>query len=212
MLLLSSFIALSACGESVDTQIYNHLEEAVNLEKGFEDQQSIINDLEKQEQEIYDQIIELGMDDFKTIQELAVEAIAVIEERTEYIEVEKNSIDESRQEFEKAESLISEIDDEDTKEKAEEMYTAMMERYQSYDELYEAYTKSLSLERELYDMLQQEEMEQETITEHIATINESYDEVIKANEAFNEHTIAYNELKKTYYEVADIKVTYADEN
>ncbi|MFD2043955.1 YkyA family protein [Ornithinibacillus salinisoli] len=211
-LIMSTFFVLTACGESVDTQIYNHLEEAVSLEKGFEDQQTAINNLEKKEQEIYEKIIELGMDDFDTIKELSVEATTVIDERADKIEIEKNSIDESRVEFEKAESLINEIDDETVKDKAENMYEVMMERYDAYGILYEAYINSLNLERELYEMLQKDEMDQETLTAHIDKINESYQVVIEANETFNTYTSDYNQLKKEYYDVADINVTYDNKN
>ncbi|SET29117.1 Putative cell-wall binding lipoprotein [Oceanobacillus limi] len=211
ILIFTTFFILSACGESIDTQVYNHLEKAVSLEEGFEQQQTSINELEKQEQSIYEEIIDLGMDDFEKIQELSNEAISVIDERKEKIELEKNSIEDSREEFLNTEELINEIDDDSVKEKANEMYDAMVERYKSYDVLYEKYMKSLTLEKELYEMLQKEEMDQDTVTEHIETINESYQDVIQANETFNSHTMEYNKLKKEYYNVADITVNYDED-
>ncbi|SHG24190.1 YkyA family protein [Ornithinibacillus halophilus] len=209
-LTISMAAILTACGESVDTEIYNHLEEAVTLEEGYEEQQETIAKLEKQEQEIYSQIIELGIDDFDQIKELSKEALAIIAERQEKIDIEKESIDSAREEFLNTESLITEIEEEKAKETAEKMYQTMEERYNAYDDLYQAYSDSLSLEEELYTMLQSEDIKQEEITEHIQKVNSSYQTVIEANNQFNEYTVQYNDLKKEYYEIADINVSYSE--
>ena len=86
-------IILSACsGGRVEEQIHSHLEETVVLEQEFEAQQSEITELEKQEQEIYAQVIDLSMEEFDEITELSQEAIKIIEERSEKIDAERESI------------------------------------------------------------------------------------------------------------------------
>lgn len=210
LVLVTATMLLTACGESVDVTIYGHLEEAVTLEQDYEEQQEKIADLESQEQEIYNQIIDLGMDDFEQIKDLSNDALTIINERKERIYLEKESIETSKEEFYKVESLIPEIEEDDVKQKAEDMYDIMEKRYQTYDELYQAYSDSLILEEELYTMLQSEEIKQEEITEQIEQINLSYETILEVNEIFNEYTVQYNDLKKEYYDVADINVKYKE--
>ncbi|WP_226376901.1 YkyA family protein [Oceanobacillus halotolerans] len=202
---------LIACNStSTQDQIYNHLEEAVSLEEVFENQQQPIAELEKQEQALYNEIIDLTMEELDQIQELSKDAISLIEEREEKIELEKDSISASKEEFSKIESLLDEIEEEDVKRQGKEMYDVMMNRYDAYDDLYEVYTESLSLEKTLYEMLQEEETEQEQLTNHITEINETYQKVLEANDQFNAYTVEYNELKEEFYRLAGIEVTYEE--
>lgn len=211
LLLIGFFTVLSACsGESTQEKIHNHLEEAVALEQDFEDIQSEITELEKQEQELYSQIIALGMDDFDKIKKLSDEAVGVIDERADKISKEKDSIEASQEEFNKIQDLIENLEDEDLKSKAQSMYEVMEGRYQAYNTLNSAYSESLNLERELYTMLQHEDLQQEDLTDQIDKINESYEQVLKANDQFNEATVEYNALKKEFYEQAGIDVTYEE--
>ncbi|RKQ37992.1 hypothetical protein D8M06_00645 [Oceanobacillus halophilus] len=209
--MIGIIVVLSGCNsETIEEKMYTHLEEAVRLEAEFEKQQNEITELERKEQQIYSQIIDLDMDEFDQITELSQEAIQIIGERAELIDLEKESIDSSESEFKETEGLIKEIKDEEVKAKAEEMFEVMEERYRSYDQLNEAYIVSLDLEKKLYEMLQQEDLEQDELTEHINNINESYQEVLEANEQFNEFTVEYNNLKKEFYEIAGIEVDFEE--
>ncbi|MBP2077911.1 YkyA family protein [Oceanobacillus polygoni] len=211
ILSISLMVLLAACnGQSTEEQIHNHLEEAVTLEEEFEKQQREITDLELEEQDIYDQIIDLGMDDIETIQELSNQALKIIEQRVEKIGLEKDSIESSKEEFNQIEALLTDIENEGLKDTAESMYEVMNNRYSAYEELNDAYMKSLELEQELYEILQQEDLEQETLTEQINSINESYEQVLQHNEAFNNYTVEYNELKKEFYEAADLTVSFEE--
>ncbi|MGM8366224.1 YkyA family protein [Virgibacillus sp. W0181] len=207
--IIGLMLFLSACGqENAIDKMYNHMEETVKLEKGFEEQQSEITKLEEKEKELYNEIIELGMDDFGQIVDLSDEAIDTINKRKEKIDQEKESIQASKEEFLKVEKLIEDLDEEDIKNKAQEMYDEMVTRYESYDEIYSAYTTSLNLEKELYTMLQKEDIEQDELISQITKINESYKKVLEANKQFNEQTVTYNNLKKEFYSMADIEVNY----
>lgn len=202
---------LTACGgASTQEKIYNHLEEAIALETDFEKHQNEITELEKKEQEIYGTIIDLGSDEFDEIKNASQQAIEMIEERSEKMKAEKESIHNSQDEFEKTDKLIDKLEDEKAQNKGREMYDVMMNRYKTYDTLYESYTKSLQLDKELYTMLQKEDVEQEDLTTHITKVNESIEKVLEANEKFNKDTTAYNDLKKEFYNVADIDVKYED--
>lgn len=205
-------IILSACSsESTEEKIHTHLEETVLLEQEFEAQQSEITELEKQEQEIYAKVIDLGMDDFEEITQLSQDAITIIEERGEKIDTERESIHGAKEEFQSIEALLEDLEEGDAQTKGEEMYQTMMERYDTYDELYEAYKESLNLETELYTLLQEEEVEQDELNEQIEKINEKYEQILTANDAFNELTVEYNNLKQDFYEAANMEVTFEEE-
>ncbi|QKY68913.1 YkyA family protein [Lentibacillus sp. CBA3610] len=214
----SSFISLfvlililSACnGTATSEQIYNHLEKAVEHEQTFEKQQNQIVELEQEEQEIYSEIIDLSMEEFDQIEELANQGLDNIETRSEKIDLEKESIDASREEFSNIEDMIGDLEEESANEKADQMYSTMMERYNAYDKLHESYSESLTLEEELYTMLQQEDLEQETLSDHITNLNESYQNVIESNETFNQLTDDYNGLKEEFYQAAGIEVEYEE--
>ncbi|MFZ3579632.1 YkyA family protein [Virgibacillus sp. DJP39] len=200
---------LSGCnGSSPSKEIYSHLEKAVSLEESFEKQQKEIVELEKKEQELYSKIVDLSMDEFDKIKSISKEAIDVIEKRKNKIVIEKESIEAAKEEFLKVKELITELEDEKAKNKANAMYDIMVDRYDAYQELNKAYVSSLTLEKELYTLLQKEDLDQEVLTTHIKKINESYQKVLAANKVFNEHTEKYNQLKKEFYEAAEIDVEY----
>lgn len=202
---------LVACGKSAEEKIYDHLEEAVQLEKDFEKQQSGIIDLENKEREYFDQITELGMDEFEKIKELSKQAIDSIDERGDMIKLEKASIDASREEIKKAKEIIDNLKEETVKNKAKKMYEMMMKRYQAYDELNKAYARTLKLEKDLYVLLQDEDAEQKALTEHIENLNSSYDKVIDANGTFNDYTEQYNQLKQEFYNATDMEIAFNKE-
>lgn len=206
---LGAIIILAACnGPSAQEKIYDHLEEAVQLEAGFEALQDEIVALEKQEQEIYSQIADLEADKFDEIKKLSEQAIESIEKRSDKVVLEKESIAASQAEFEKIKDIIEKLDEEAMKEKAEEMYNMMTERFQAYDTLHAAYLLSLKEETALYTLLQKEDLTQDELTEQIMLINDVYEQVIQGNEAFNTDTVAYNALKEEFYTVAKLEVTY----
>lgn len=199
---------LSACGDSPSDKIYEHLEESVSLEKGFGEQQEPITELEQQEQELYSEIIDLKMDEFDKIKKLSQEALKLIDQRTEKLSLEKESIDQAKEEFLKTESFIAELEDDAAKKKATEMYDKMVERFDVYDKLYQNYEASIKLEKKLYETFQQEDVEQDELKTQLDAINESYEKILKGNDQFNETTEEFNDLKKEFYEAAEIDVVY----
>ncbi len=199
---------LSACGDSPSDKIYEHLEESVRLEKGFGEQQEPITELEQQEQELYSEIIDLKMDEFDKIKKLSQEALKLIDQRAEKLSLEKESIDQAKEEFLKTESFIAELEDDAAKKKATEMYDKMVERFDVYDKLYQNYEASIKLEKKLYETFQQEDVEQDELKTQLDAINESYEKILKGNDQFNETTEEFNDLKKEFYEAAEIDVVY----
>ncbi|WP_079480445.1 YkyA family protein [Halobacillus salinus] len=213
-LLAAAAFLLSACtGPSAQEEIYDHLEKAVTLEDAFREQQQPLVELENKEQELYNQIIELSMNEFDQIKKLSQEAAGLVEDRREKLELEKESIEAAKEEFDKIEPLIGDLEeDTEVKKKAEAMYEKMQERYEAYQELYNSYDEALTLDTELYEMMQKEDLKEEDLQKQIDSINQTYTKVIEANEKFNQYTEEYNDLKKEFYQASDLDVEYEEDS
>ncbi|MBM7837496.1 hypothetical protein JOC54_000727 [Alkalihalobacillus xiaoxiensis] len=204
-----STLLLTACGQTATETIYDHLEEAAEIEnEGFNEQQQPLIDAEEKEAELYQQIVELDMDSFDEIVSLSDEALASVEERRELIASEKESIEDGYSEFEKAVSNFEELEEEELTNRANEMQEAMDNRYESYQALYTVYERSLDLDQQLYDMLKDEELDVDTLTAHIEETNGVYQERDEATNQFNEYTDAYNDAKEAFYEASDLEVRF----
>src|SRR5699024_8530409 len=92
-------IIFVACRQSTVEKIFNQLEEAVLLKEEFEKKKKTISDLKKQKQEIYEKIINLDMEKFSEIKKLSDQAIEMIDERKELLDIEKDSMEASKEEF-----------------------------------------------------------------------------------------------------------------
>lgn len=201
-------MALSGCSSNKTiNDIHALLESVVELEQDFEEQQNPLVDLEKEEQEIYSQIIALGMKEFDQIVTLSNEASAIVDKRKEHMETEEQSIQASRKEFEKLGPLIEKLEDGDLKQKAIELNDTMMERYETHDALYENYIKGLSYDKELYQMFQKEDLSIDQLEEQIEKINETYQFVLESNKSFNSLTEQYNDIKFDFYKAAGVEIT-----
>ncbi|MFD1066097.1 YkyA family protein [Oceanobacillus locisalsi] len=212
IIIFSLFIIAACSSKSSEEQIHDHLEEAIELEEDYETHQQEIQELEQQEQDIYSQIVELDMEQFEEIQQLSDEAISVVEQKQEKLVEERESIESSQEEFGEIESIISDLEDDNVQQEAENMYDIMGERYTTYFDLNDTYQASVDQEKELYEMLQLEEIEQDEVTNHLEALNENYESIIALNESFNQLTADYNEAKRTFYEDSDLNVSYNDES
>nr|WP_245345333.1 YkyA family protein [Halobacillus andaensis] len=210
LLAAATFLMVACSSQSPEEQMYEHMEEAVSLEENFREQQEPLQELEQEEEEIYNQIIEMDSEDMENIQELSAEAGSIVEERKERIDTEKESIDEAKEEFDEVKSLVDELESEEAQDKANELIDTMDNRYEAYQDLYDAYQTALGLDSELYEMMQEEDLTKEDLQSKVDEINDSYNEVIEANEVFNQYTTDYNEMKKEFYDAAELDVNYEE--
>lgn len=200
-------IFLTGCfGPSPQENIYATLENVVTLENQFKAQQDPLLELEKKETALYNEIMGLGMQEFEKVVALSKEAITHVENRKMKIEAEYESIMDSKKEFEKVSDEIENIDDEKLTRKAKELQSTMNNRYDTYEDLYQAYKLSSSLDKELYTILQKKELTIEELEAQIKKINDSYKKVMEQNEKFNQLTEEYNKLKIDFYEAAELSV------
>jgi tRNA U34 5-carboxymethylaminomethyl modifying GTPase MnmE/TrmE len=200
-------LVLAACADSTpQVDIYKALEAVVASEKQFSKQQQPLVELEKKEKKKYDEIISLGMKEHKQIQRLSDEALSIVDERKERIEEEQKSMEASKEKFKEAVELIKKLDKESYKKDAESLIVLMNKRYDSYDALHHQYQKAVQLDRELYEMFKKDDVKLDELEKQITAINESYEQIMKANKEFNELTKEYNDTKAALYKKAGLEV------
>lgn len=200
--ILLSIVActLASCSHNVHDKIFAHLDAALEIEQEFIESQEKLNELEERDMEIYDALMELDAVDEGRLQSLTDEALQNVSERMKLLEEERNSIIQSKEEFQKIEPLIEEVEKDAIKEKLENLFQTMMERYEAYDEVYETYVESLYLTENLYNHLKNEAA-YTVLYETLEEVNRSYEKLFKANDKFNVLTKQYNRLKQEYYDM-----------
>jgi DNA repair exonuclease SbcCD ATPase subunit len=192
--------------EQTTERMYQALENVVEAEKAFEEQQEPLVELEKQEKEIYNQIMALGMKRHDEIVKLSDEALSIIDKRREHLQKEIESINASKTEFKNAEEIRNEIDNSEQKKKATELLEIMSNRYKVHNKLAKEYSTGLDNDKELYQMLKNESISYEKLEDHVTNLNTIYQKVYDANEEFNELTAQYNRKKIEFYEEAGLKL------
>lgn len=206
LLFLLGIVILTGCTKSPAEKIYETLEAVVAEEQGFEEQQKPLAELVNKENKLYDQILALGMKEFDQIVELSKEASGIADQRMERLQQEEVSIQASKKTFQSIHPLIEKLDDEEAEKLAEELYGTMMNRYEHYEELYDNYTTGIELDKELYTMLQKEDLSYEELEKQIEKRNEVYGKGDQANKKFNEETKKYNEIKPEFYQAAGLDI------
>ncbi|MEH7108027.1 YkyA family protein [Bacillus sp. JJ1764] len=181
------------------------LEEVVTKEKNFEEQQEPLVTSEKNEKEIYNKIIGLGMKEYNQIVKLSDQAIVSANNRKNYMEKETNSLKESEKEFKKIKSIKGEFDNPDLKRIIDELYEIMMQRYRAHDDLYQAYSEGINNDQQLYEMFKNKNVMLKDLQLQVNKINESYKKVNEANENFNKLTEEYNKKKSMFYKKSGLK-------
>ncbi|MFD2443354.1 YkyA family protein [Bacillus sp. CGMCC 1.16607] len=187
-------------------KMYEVMEKVVKAENTFEDQQDPLVRVEQEEKELYDQIITLGMKEYDQIVKRADKALLLVDEREKLMKLETESIEKSKEQFKELYSLIKELDDEKMKKDANHLYTIMMDRYEIHHELEQSYTKALEYDKELYNLFKRKDLTLEQVENQINQINQTYEEIYKINDRFNNQTQKYNDLKLKFYKEAGFNI------
>ncbi|PYZ97826.1 hypothetical protein CR205_04320 [Alteribacter lacisalsi] len=195
---------LTGCfGSNAAMDMHEHLENAVEKEQVFQEQQSPLTEAETREHELYSEMLE--MTEVEDIEPLSEEAVESAEERRSIIEIEKESIDDAYNEFQEVTGYLDDLEEE-ARPAAEDMIAAMDARYEAYQDLYDEYMETIDLDIELYNMITQEELTREELQDQHDLVNDAYSRVNSLNSEFNKRTQEYNEAKRTFYQEADLNV------
>lgn len=198
---ISSALLLSACsGPSTEEQLDLVLKETFEAESDYRDTQSEMEELEAAEQEKFESIMALTQEQQEDVKANAEEALASVEQRLELLETEKASMDSAEEAFQEIDTVIEETEDEDLKSDLTALKTKMHERFDAHEQFVTAYEELAAEQKELYEMLSNEETELQVLQEKTVTVNDKNKEVQNAVTAFNEQTEQFNEMKNNLIE------------
>ncbi|WP_082892646.1 YkyA family protein [Rossellomorea aquimaris] len=204
----AAIFVLMGCigGSSPEENIYNILEETFTKEDQYVKVQKPLQELEEKEKEIYTQIMDLSMKEFKKIESLSNDALENIEKRKEYIEKENKSMNEASEEFANIEEYVGKIKNEDLKKEAEVLQKTMKERYELHEKLTSSYLEALTLDKKLYELFKKEDLTIEELEKQITSINKQYEKVESLNKEYNSKTEEFNKYKQDFYSSAGLEV------
>lgn len=197
---IGCFAILSACGQTTSEKIHKQLESSITEEKEFNESQKKVAKLEKEEQKIFEKIVDFNMDEFKNVKKQSKKAIENIDKRSSEIDKEKSSIESSNKKFKKVDKLIKKLEDKSAKKQGEKMSKAMEKRYKTYESLNKEYNTSLKHEKKFYELLGNKDTKSNEVDEYLEKLNTTYVKIIEKNKQFNEETNKYNGLKDELYE------------
>jgi peptidoglycan hydrolase CwlO-like protein len=199
--LMAVLLLLGSCDElAVEQDVLSTLKKIATYEHNAVDQQKKLNELEQKQNKLYDQIMSYGMKQFTKVEQLSKESLELIKERDKHIEKEHKAIQSAKREINAIKKKISQLHDGNIRRQATRLVDIEKKRYETYDDLYLHYKEMLSLEKDLYILLQNRHTTPEQLQRHIEHVNEQYKKLIGANQQFNEDTETYNkEMKRLYH-------------
>ncbi|WP_042430495.1 YkyA family protein [Geomicrobium sp. JCM 19039] len=198
-------LLLAGCMESAEEELMINIEDAIELENEFEEQQTPLIEAEEQEYELFEEMVNLGLQDMDEIEGLVAQASELANERISRMETERESIVTAYETFMEEESLLDDLEG-SLREDAEAVFDAMEQRYQVHTELYEGYTEAVQMDLDLYEMFLDEELSFEELEGQINLVNEQYQSVNEYKEQFNDYTTTFNEQKEQFYDTADFVI------
>lgn len=199
--IFSSALLLSACsGQNASEQLDNVLQETFSAEKEYRDTQSEMEKLEKNEQQLFESIMGLTQEQQEEVSGQAEEAMESADQRLELLKTENESIENAQEEFKAIDAVIEETDEESLKADLTELKSKMQERFESHADFAAAYEELTGLQKELYDMLLNEETELQALQEKAMEVNEKNTAVQETVAVFNERTEQFNEMKDNVIE------------
>jgi len=189
-------LVLSGCSSdsTIETQLSSTISKMNNAEQTYKDAQSELTELEKTEQELFKQTMELTQQQYDELKIKVAELEGLLEQRLLHIEGEEKSISKASKSVNEFDSIIEKADG--TVEKGiEELKEAVSNRYELHSAFVVEYKKLISLQKELYGMLIAEEVEIKSLKDKVGEVNEQNEVVHTAVTSFNDATVKVNMLK-----------------
>ncbi|PSL27716.1 putative cell-wall binding lipoprotein [Planomicrobium soli] len=195
-ILFSSALLLSACsGPTPGEQLDTVLKDTFEAEKDYRDTQGEMEKLEKNEQQLFESIMALTQEQQDEVKAQAEEAMASADDRLALLEQEKESMGTAEETFNEIDTVIEEAKENEVKADLTALKEKMQERFNAHADFAAAYENLTSLQKELYEMLLNEETDLQMLQEKTAEVNEQNTKVQEAVTVFNEQTEQFNELK-----------------
>lgn len=197
---LIATLLLSGCsfGSSVEEELSNLLSDLNKAEEQYRGAQEELNDLEKSEQALFNDMMKLTQEQHDELETKVIEVEESLEKRIALIEEEEESMKKAVESVGSFDKIVEKAEDE-TKSEIEKLKVAMNDRYDFHSVFIEEYKKLTELQRELYALLDAEETELPKLQELVDEVNEQNEVVIASITSFNDATATVNEIKEDIF-------------
>lgn len=196
---LMGTLILAGCSANAGEELDGVLQETHAAEQDYRDVQGQLEELEQQEQGIFESIMALTQDEREQVGTQAEEAVALVEERLELLQTEQDSIESAEETFAEIDAVIEEADEE-FKGDLTALKEKMNERFTAHHDFTAQYESLADLQKELYQLLPNEETDIETLQAKTVEVNEQDTVTEEAVAVFNTLTEEFNEMKNSFIE------------
>lgn len=191
---------LASCSNEMDEleSFYTEFQETLDIESEISEISEEYNALENERGRIQDS---LPTAERSELTEMGEELADNTEERLSLIREEQEVMAASEEKAAEASEEIDDISNEEYRQQAEALISAADERYDVHDELMATFESVLGSEMNLFEHLQTEELNQDTIDDRINTLNEEYEALSLLQSEFATATERLNEVKDEVYSI-----------
>ncbi|MCR6111280.1 YkyA family protein [Bacillus sp. A301a_S52] len=197
---------LSGCfGDDPTELMYEQLETSVQIENEMESLQEPLVEAEKKEIQLYNDMA--GLSSIEEIEPLSQKAIESAESRRSIMEEEKDFFDNAFEAFQAAEQYVEDLEEDQAKEAGRTLIDIQNERKSVYEELYTEYVSSIDEDIKLFEMVVDEESQNDELEGQQEKVNESYARITELSDQFNALLNDFNEAKVIFYESVGFNVT-----
>lgn len=196
LIVLCGVLALSGCtiGSTIEGELSNVLAEMHEAEKPYRDGQKELNAIEKNEQSLFNETMDLTQDESDKLKTNISQMEEMLEQRITYINEEEKSMKSAMKFMSDIEGIANSANG-DAKAEIEKLKEAIQHRYQTHSAFVDEYKELTHVQDELYEMLLKEDIDLGDLEKQVEELNNRNDEVTSWIKKFNEATITLNQTK-----------------
>ncbi|KAA9023900.1 YkyA family protein [Niallia endozanthoxylica] len=202
-IIISMIVILNGCqsDQKQAANIQKTLEKAVEYEKDFAANQTELNEMRKNAQLLYNDLINLDINDKDKINQIIEEGFTYTKKQQQEVEEAKENFQKAYQTSSKIEKHIKKIKHDDQKNQATKLLTVMKERKKLIDSFFENYLENLKIQNTFYQQFKEENINLESLNEQITEINQRTQDMGETIQKFNQYTKQYMEAEKAYFQM-----------
>lgn len=204
ILITSLFLTGCSFGSSFDSQLSKVLADVNSDEKAYRDAQKNLSKVEKSEQQLFFETTKLTQEDKVELESNVAELNEMLAERLELLSEEESSINEAKSTFSALDGIIEKAEADEVKN-TDAFKKAMGERYENHYTVVVEYKKLTTVQKELYDMLVDEQTSLADLETKVGEVNDQNETVKLVVNTFNESTEVVNSLQDKLFVHTDVK-------
>ncbi len=197
---MSFILILKGCqfDKKQASKIYKIMAKSAEFEKKFAATQLELYETRKNAQALYNELINLTINDKDIINQKVEEGFTFIKEQQQLVKEAEENFTKAYHTLSKIKKNINKIQDEDQKNQATNLVTIMDERKKRIDSFFEDYNESLELQNTFYQQFEDDKIRIDSLTQQINDINIRTQDMGEAIKEFNRYSEQYFEVEKEF--------------